>query len=93
MALRHTLLDERFFDLGDEYGEQVADGSTDTISISAGDRTKTVKLHFLMNWVHHAPWRLREPRRAVKVLLLLRGWFDDPNAVDLRRYDRMVLGK
>jgi hypothetical protein len=91
VALRCTLLAERFFDLGDEYGEQVPDGSTTTISISAGDRTKTVKLRFLMNWVHHDNWRLREPRRAVKVLLLIRDWFEDPAAVDLRRYDRMVL--
>lgn len=39
--------------------------------------------------------RLSDPAvrssRAVRISVLIRGWFDDPEAVDLRRYDRMVL--
>jgi hypothetical protein len=89
--LREALLRERFFELGDSYGQLVADGSTTTLRISAGDVSKTVELRFLMNWVNDEPEKLREPSRAVRVLQIIRGWFDDPEAVDLREYDRIVL--
>ena len=90
-ALRKLLLQEQFFELKDEYGQIVPDGSTDTITVIAGEEVKTVKLQFLMNWANHEKSKVREPARAVRVLLLIREWFDDPNAVDLRRYDRMVV--
>jgi hypothetical protein len=93
--LRQALLTEQFFDLKDEYGELVPDGSTDTITVIAGDEAKSVKLHFLGNWVNHEDVKvrdkLREPARAIRVLLLIRDWFDDAEAVDLRRYDRRVV--
>ena len=90
-TLRAVLLQERFFDLGDEYGERVPDGSTDTLTITAGDVTKTVRIRFLMNWVQSDRARLREPSRAVRIMVLIRGWFSDAEAVDLRPYDRRVL--
>jgi hypothetical protein len=89
--LRKALLRERFFELADSYGELVADGSTTTLQISAGDVSKTVGLQFLMNWVNDEPEKLRDPSRALRVLQIIRGWFDDPEAVDLRKYDRIVL--
>jgi hypothetical protein len=48
-------------------------------------------LRFLMNWVHYDVAKLEEPARAIRVLNVIRGWFDDAEAVDLRKYDRMVL--
>jgi hypothetical protein len=89
--LRKALLDERFFELGDRYGEVVPDGSTTIVTVTAGDVTKSVELHFLMNWVHNNRAKLREPSRAVRVGLVIRNWFEIPEAVDVRRYDRMVL--
>ncbi len=88
---RKALFDERFFELASEYGQQVVDGSTKTLTVKAGERTNTVKVYFLMNWVHYDKAKLREPSRAVRLLVMLRGWIDDPQAVDLRKYDRMVL--
>jgi hypothetical protein len=91
--LRKALVKERFFDLADEYGQLVADGSTTTVTVSVDGKTKTVALKFLMNWVHDhdAAAKLQEPSRAIRVLNVIRGWFNDPDAVDLRKYDRMVL--
>ena len=89
--LRKALLRERFFELADSYGQLVADGSTTTLQISAGDVSQTVELRFLMNWANYEPDKLREPSRAVRVLQIIRGWFNDPEAVDSRRYDRSVV--
>jgi hypothetical protein len=92
VALRQVLLDEAFFDLKDEYGEPVVDGSTTTLTICAGDVAKTVKLRFLMNWVTAKDSaKLRDPARAVRVATFIRGWFEDSAAVDLRKYDAMAL--
>lgn len=90
-ALRAALINERFFDLADTYGESVPCGSTDTITITAGAVTKSVKLLFLMNWVESDPAKLRDPARAIRVGMVLRNWFDDAKAVDLRPYDQKVL--
>jgi hypothetical protein len=91
-ALRKALTDESFFDLADEYGERVPDGSTQTLTVTVGDRAKSVKVRFLMNWVvANEKDKLREPSRALRLLLLVRDWFADPGAVDLRPYDQKVL--
>jgi hypothetical protein len=89
--LRNALEEERFFDLAGEYGQLVPDGSTKSITVTVGDRSNSVKLHFLMNWVHGDKAKLREPSRAVRILMMIRDWFDDPEAVDLRQYDRLIL--
>lgn len=89
--LAKSLEEERFFALQSDYGQEVSDGSTSSITVVKGGVTHTVRIHFLMNWVHGAPWKLREPARAVRVFQVVRGWFDDKDAVDLRRYDDMVL--
>jgi len=88
---RKALETENFFGLKDEYGESVVDGSTQTLTVVLGDKTHTVTIAFLMNWVHNDPRQLREPARAVRLFNLVREWFNEPQAVDLRRYDRMVL--
>jgi hypothetical protein len=90
-ALREAIVKERYFDLRDEYGEEVPDSSTRILTIGAGDRTKTVKIRYLMNRLQDNPPQLQEARRALRVWLVVRDWFSDPQAVDLRRYDRIVL--
>ena len=90
-ALRSTLEAERFFDLADKYGEVVPDGSTRTITVQLGDTKKTVELNFLMNWVHSEPDKLVEPARAVRIWRHCREWFSDDEAVDLGRFNQMVL--
>jgi hypothetical protein len=91
-ALRKALADEAFFDLADEYGERVPDGGAQTMTVTLGGRTRSVKVRFLMNWVvANEKEKLREPSRAVRLLVLVRGWFAAPEAVDLRPYDRKVL--
>jgi hypothetical protein len=43
---RKALIEERFFELASEYGEEVIDGSTQTLTVKAGEQTNTVKIHF-----------------------------------------------
>ncbi len=86
-----VLEDERFFALGDKYGERVVDGSTRTITITCGPNSKTVHIYFLMNWANGDTSRLRDPARAVRVWSNIRKWFDDSEAVDLTRFDEKVL--
>ena len=90
-ALRKSLEDERFFELADAYGEQVPDGSTTTLTVTAGEMTKTVRLRYLMNYVRNEKAKLREPARALRVQMLIRGWFTDAEAVDLRPNERRVI--
>jgi hypothetical protein len=90
--LAEVLEKEQFFGLKPDYGEQdVADASFDTITIVRGDIARTVRIHYLMNWVYNDPSKLKEPARAVRVFQVVRGWFDDKDAVDLRKYEDMVL--
>jgi hypothetical protein len=44
-----------------------------------------------MNWVQGDKGKLREACHAIRVGLLIRGWFDDAGAVDLREFDKRVL--
>ena len=90
-ALRELLVSERFFELQDAYGELVPDGGIDAITVTIGDESRTVRIHYLMNWIEDRKHRLREPARALRVLLLIRGWFDDPGAADSREHHRMVI--
>ncbi|MCW5550552.1 MAG: hypothetical protein KIS67_00155 [Verrucomicrobiae bacterium] len=82
---------ERFFSLPSDYGQIVPDGSTRVIKVVRDGAEHTVSIHFLMNWVHSNPSKLKEPARALRVFRLVQTWFDDADAVDLSRYDDMVL--
>jgi hypothetical protein len=86
-----ALLQEEFFSLKATYGEVVPDGSTDTLSVVLGKQKNTVNINFLMNWVNSDQTRLVEPARAVRLFNIVREWFADAEAVDLRSYDNMVL--
>ena len=79
-AFRTTIQAERFFELADEYGEHVPDGTTQSITVQLGDKTKTVKLQYLGNWARDSPAKLVEPSRAIRVFRHARKWFDDEGA-------------
>jgi hypothetical protein len=91
VKLRELLISEQFFALGEGYGETVADSSTRSITISVGPYTKTVRLNYLGNWLQFDKSMLIEPARAMRVMTLVRGWFDHAEAVDLRKYDQVIL--
>lgn len=86
-ALRKALIVERFFELENKYGDLVPDGSTRTLTITQAKKSKTISLHFLREGDAKVP----EIRRALRVWHLIRGWFNDAEAVDLRPYDRRIL--
>lgn len=88
---RNALTAERFFELDGEYGQKVPDGSESTVTVTAGRHANTVRVHYLMNWVAADKVKLREPSRAVRLLVLVRGWFESIDAVDQRPFDRKVL--
>lgn len=88
---RKTLTEGRFFDLSADYGDVVPSGSERSVTVTAGRHTQTVKIHYLRDATPADKARLREPARAVRLLVLVRGWFDEAEAVDLRKYDRTVL--
>jgi len=89
--LRNAILRERFFELGDTYGQLVPDGSTRRISVELGQHAKTVELRFLGETGAQSPEDLREAQRPVRLWLIVRDWFEHRDAVDLRRYDRVFL--
>ncbi len=88
---RKTLAEARFFELHGEYGQLVPDGDEQSVTVVAGRHANTVKVHFLMNWVRTDKAKVREPSRAVRLLVLVRGWFGEAEAADLREYNRLVL--
>jgi hypothetical protein len=87
---RKALADGRFFELDEEYGGRVPEGDERSITVTAGRHAHTVKLLFL----HESSTdkaKLREATGAVRLLVLVRGWFDEADAVDQRKYDQAVL--
>lgn len=91
-ALCETIESESFFDLAEEYGELVPDGSTQTLTITLGEHTRSIKVYYLMNWVDPTDReKLEEPDRALRILILTREWFVDPEAVNLSPYNQIVI--
>jgi hypothetical protein len=88
---RKVLADGRFFELKGEYGDQVPDGSERSITVTAGRHTHTVKVHYLRTSTAAERGTVREASGAVRLLVLVRGWFDDASAVDLGKYDEADL--
>jgi len=78
---------EHYFELRSKYGGVVPDGSTRTLTIQRGDQSKTVTL----NYLRVEDPQLPEIKRAVRVWNIIRKWFSDAEAVDLRPYDRRLL--
>ena len=91
VALRKAIAKERFFELKEDYGEYVFDSSSEILTIVEGEQYKTVQIHFLMNWVYNDPSKLEEPARALRIFMLIRDWFEDTEAFDLRKFDQKVL--
>ncbi len=87
--LRKALNDERFFTLADEYGQRVPDSSTTTLTVKVGDKTKTVRTLFLHNESQRS--KLPEASRVLRLNVLVRGLFNDPEAFDLRPYHQKLI--
>lgn len=90
-AIQKAILDEKFFDLSEDYGDLVVDGSTRTLTICVGQLVKTVRVHYLMNGGKGDPATLREAVRALRVIMLVRSWISDTDAIDLTQYDQKVI--
>ncbi|HVC96525.1 MAG TPA: hypothetical protein VND64_22765 [Pirellulales bacterium] len=93
LAFRRSIQKEGFFDLKEKQGGQVPDGSTQSLTVTIGDRSKTVKVHFLANLLQDKKnkEKLREPARAVRLMILVRGWFADADAADATPLNQKVL--
>jgi hypothetical protein len=89
--LRDAIIRERFFDLSPRQGQIVPHGHTDTLTITISGYAKTVEIAYLMNWAKYDQAKLAEPARALRVWMVIRNWFQHSQAVDLRKYDQMVL--
>ena len=85
-----VLQQESFFSLKSEYGQIVPDGGNQTITVRQGDKGMTVTLHFLMNWVYSAPWKLGRPARALKVFSVVRSWIEDGEVPDTTEYEERI---
>ncbi len=78
---------EHYFELKSRYGDIVPDSSSRTLTIRRGDLSKTVTLHYLRAEDPDLP----QIKRSLRVWNLIRKWFSDPEAVDLRQYDQRLL--
>jgi hypothetical protein len=87
-VLRAALRDQRFFELGEAYGAQVPCGSTKTLTVTAGNESRSVKWYA----VGSEDTNVREACRALRVGMVIRNWFNDSDAVDLRKYEQLSLG-
>lgn len=90
-AFQKAILDEKFFDLPNDFGDWIVDGGVRTLTVCVGQMTKTIQVGSLMNGGKGDPAKLREAAHALRVLMLVRSWFSDPNAVDLTNEDQEVL--
>lgn len=73
-AFKQTLIDERFFDLADDQGRPVPDGSTQTLTITVGHITRTIRIHYLNNVPKDDEKAQDEIRRTLKVMNQIRSW-------------------
>jgi hypothetical protein len=90
--LRKALSEEHFFDLADQYGERGTDRRVQALTITVGSRSRTIQLFHLAHWVDGGDQAyLREAARALRVWVVIRAWFADPDAADSSASDRKVL--
>lgn len=89
--LRACLKTQRFFELKGEYGGRGPDIGCQTVTVTAGQETKTVALWYLMGYRDSDDSaETSQVMRAITVRQLIRGWFDEPLAADLRRYENLL---
>jgi hypothetical protein len=43
-----------------------------------------------MNWLKFEPTKLAQPARALRVWSVVRSWFDDPEAAELKKYVQLI---
>ena len=93
-AIRETLISERFFELKNDYGDLVPDGSSQTLTIVIGGYSKTVVLNYL-RWDPNDPnydaAALQEAARALRVYFAIRDCFPASTVSDERPYLQRAL--
>jgi hypothetical protein len=72
--LQQALVSEHFIELGNEYGDNVPDGGSCRMTITQGNRSKTVTVLFMQNWEQEGNNKLEEARRAVRILNIITKW-------------------
>lgn len=93
-SIRQIVMRERFFDLDDHYGEYFLDGPRRTVTISLGNRSKSVSFESITTDTikTSSPEKGREIERVLQVWLAVSDLFDDERDDDLRKYYRSLLG-
>jgi hypothetical protein len=61
-----------------------------TVAITVGVRTKSVRILYLMNWVQEGNGKLCDASRAERIHLMIPSWLVDAKAADLRAQHRVV---
>ena len=90
--LRKVLIEEKYFDLKDTYGEHLVDCAVRTLTIAAGDLAKTVKIYSFTNLViEDNKSKLIEGSGIIRILFLLQAWIKDERPFDLTKWDHKVL--
>ncbi|MCW3052665.1 MAG: hypothetical protein JWN14_1835 [Chthonomonadales bacterium] len=87
MGFRQVLVEQKFETLGTEYGASVPDSSSRTLSVKEGTHNKTITLRYLRSGDPKAS----EVKRALLVWNTAQSWFHDPNALDLRPYEKGIM--
>jgi hypothetical protein len=72
--LRQALITERFFEVSNEYGDNVPDDIVARMRITHGKKSKMVTLLYLGNWKRDGHKKLVEAQGVERILNLIRGW-------------------
>lgn len=82
LTLRRTLIDNRFFDLRQQYGDYVVEGSEMALAITVGSLTHSVTLNHLPSRIASGTKsELGEIIRAIEIFQVVESWVSDPRAV------------
>lgn len=92
--IRKLLISERFFELKNDYGDLVPDGSSQTLTIVVGGSSKTIVLNYLrwdLNDSNFDAASLQEAARALRVYFAIRDCFPASTVSDERPYLQRAL--
>ncbi len=87
--LRNLLEREKIHELDDEYGIKFFDGGVQTLTVTIGAWSKSIKV--LNMGAVEDKQELRECGRVLRIHQCVRSWFDNKQAVDFRDINNRVL--
>lgn len=92
--LREEIFEEDFFSLENNIGESIPSSGKRSVSITIGHTTKSIHINFLQTErTLDNLEAYNQASRAIRVQMIIRSWFDDPNAFDFRSHDERFLSK